>query len=145
MNEISGGGGFGGRGSPTRCARCNELLRYPLPLGSAPPWCPNCDIPGARTLTFVAPHHNEKVGPLPDEYRSDSAGICMACEGSGRIPDDADYEALGYPETEYRIVDLGALHVLAGNVGVFASSWAARLYVCSDDSQKDIRTPMDKT
>lgn len=69
--------------------------------------------------------------------------VCEACNGTGYTDgvvltteeraakvaairaDVADYEALGYPETDYRTINLGAYHVVAGNIGFFAGCWAA--------------------
>lgn len=73
---------------------------------------------------------------------------CVHC-GSSTWPHDesepGDYEALGYPETEARTVDLSAYYVVAGNIGVLAAGWAASVVIAceSDAIQKDIRSDTD--
>lgn len=142
-------------------------------------------FPGGRTLTFVK-HHEENLGPMPEEYRSatkpvdpfdlgplteeeqrllsrcmrchgtgwacamcsspaDATGLCLTCEGAGRLPDEADYEALGYQETEV------TEYIGAWGLGLLAETIDLAIGSCMGDvmerarrmKEKDIREATD--
>lgn len=131
MTDIHGTGRCtcGGEG---RCAWCQEI-------------CDRCQGDGWDTLHLDTPcRHCNGTG------YADGLKLTMderAAKVAAIRADEPDYEALGYTETEIRVVDLSAYYVVAGNIGMLAAGWAASVVIAceSDAIQKDIRSDTDST